>query len=167
MYSPSFDADCLAVALTASRLSKDPSTKVGAVLADSLYNILNVGWNQFPDKIAVDARMHDRILKNDLIVHAEQQCLSLAAKHGQRIAGSTLYVVATNDKAEVWGGPPCIRCTVAAINAGVIAFVSHQFKNAPSRWQASIELSRKIIHEAGLEYREYEAPNLEKVKLDA
>jgi hypothetical protein len=45
---------------------------------------------------------------------------------------------ATNDKVEVWGGPPCIRCTTHLIQAGIRPVVSYPAKT-PSTWAAELK----------------------------
>lgn len=145
-------------ALLTARLSQDPSTKVGAVLTLGP-NVLAISYNRFPYGIKEDDRMSNREVKLDLIVHAEEGCIMHAARHGIPILGSTLYVAATDGKAESWGGPPCVRCTASAIQAGIQTFISRPMKLAPSRWRNSIIFARRMIDEAGLEYREIEIPS--------
>jgi deoxycytidylate deaminase len=80
-----------------------------------------------------------------------------AARVGVPLKGCTLYVAATNYREDaVWGGPPCTRCTVHVIQAGIVEVVSLPIKTAPSRWHASLTVARGLLAEAGVRYREVE-----------
>jgi dCMP deaminase len=153
--NPDFDKALLDLALRVARISKDPSTKVGAVLTRNA-DILITAYNRFPFPMKEDERLENRDFKLDHIVHAEEGCLMAAARVGIRTNNSTLYVAATTGTDLAWGGPPCIRCTVSAIEAGVITFVSYPMKLAPSRWHESINKAKAVIAECELEYREVE-----------
>ena len=60
------------VAETLARFSKDPSTRVGAVVVDDHGHILSTGWNGFPRGVDDDpARYADRSVKLELIAHAD------------------------------------------------------------------------------------------------
>ena len=149
-----WDEYFLSMALHTAQMSKDPSTKVGAVLVRAR-TVLATGFNGFPRGIIdSEARLHNRDVKLDLVVHAEMNAVLAAARMGTSIADSVLYVAATDGTREVWGGPPCVRCTVECMQAGIIEFVSRPMKIAPSRWYESIQKSKELILEAGLLYRD-------------
>jgi dCMP deaminase len=91
----------------ARSLSKDPNTKVGAVLVGPGGHGLCHGYNGFPRRVAdTQERLANRELKNRLMVHAEMNAILVAASEGVRLRGSTLYLAATDDSGEIWGGPP-------------------------------------------------------------
>lgn len=154
------DETILKVALTWAKESKDPSTKVGAVLVDADYNTIGTGYNGFPRGVVdLPARWNDRDVKLKLVVHAEMNAVLAAAKRGTATRGTRLYVAATNASGdEVWGGPPCTRCTVECMQAGIVEYISRPFKNVPSRWLEDIQLARQLIAEAGLKFREVPFP---------
>jgi len=155
--SEKWDKHFLRLALCHSQLSKDPSTKVGAVIVGCDREILSAGFNGFPRGIAdTEERLNDRDMKLKLIVHAEMNALLVAARNGVRVKGGTLYVAATDKSGVVWGGPPCTRCTVETIQAGISEIVSYFSKDAPARWHDDFRLSRKLLDEAGVIYREVE-----------
>jgi predicted RNase H-like HicB family nuclease len=54
----------------------------------------------------------------------------------------------------VWGGPPCTRCCVHIIQAGIDEIVSYPPKAVPSRWAEDLAFARGILNEAGILYRE-------------
>lgn len=138
-----------------SRMSKDPSTRVGSVIVGPDREILSARFNGFPRGIAdtVD-RLNDRDTKLMLVVHAEMNALLAAARTGMRLKGCTLYLAATDDSGLVWGGPPCTRCVVEIIQVGISEIVSYPVKAIPSRWHDDLVMARKLIDEAGIIYRE-------------
>lgn len=141
-----------------AKASPDPSTKVGSIITDKDGAVLAWGYNCFPPGIeATPERLNDREKKMRLIVHAEINAVAMAAREGEwTIGGGRLYVAATDASGTVWGGPPCVRCTVEAIAAGITEFVSFPMKNAPSRWTADLIEAKMLIEEVGLVYREVE-----------
>lgn len=155
--SHKWDKHFLEMALHHSRLSKDPSTKVGAVIVGPDRELLSAGFNGFPRGIVDDPlRLGDREIKLKLVVHAEMNAALAAARVGMRIKGCTMYLAATDDSGMVWGGPPCTRCTVEIIQTGIIEIVSYPPKAIPSRWHEDLTLSRALLCEAGVIYRELE-----------
>jgi dCMP deaminase len=141
-----------------TRMSTDPSTRVGAVIVGPKHELRAAGCNSFPHLICESPeRMNDREMKLKLIVHAEMNAVLAAARVGIPLAGCTLYLAATDDTGAVWGGPPCTRCTVELIQAGITRIVSRPKKAVPSRWHDDLLLSRQLLDEAGIEYLELPA----------
>lgn len=96
-----------------SAWSKDPSTKVGAVIVDpSTKRVLGLGYNGFPQKVAdTQERLNDRTLKYPLMVHAEANAVHAAGK--QNLKGSFLYVNCI----------PCVTCVTNHLIPNEIASV--------------------------------------------
>ena len=150
-----WDVYFLRLAVEAARMSKDPSTQVGAVIIGPDREVRSTGFNGFPRGIAdTPERLNDRDTKLKLVVHAEMNALLAAARTGMRLKGCSLYLAATDDTGMVWGGPPCTRCTVEIIQVGIGEIVSYPVKSAPSRWHADLLMARQLIEEAGILYRE-------------
>lgn len=151
-----WDQHFIRMALLHGDKSKDPSTKVGAIIVDADHNLVSGGYNGFPRNIEDSAeRLNDRDLKLKLVVHGEMNAVLSAARNGIPLLGTTMYVAAKDAKSgEVWGGAPCIRCTVEILQAGVHQIVALSSKNIPPRWLDSITEARKLLVEAGIEYRE-------------
>lgn len=153
--SEKWDRHFLGMALYHSKLSKDPQTRVGSVIIGPDHEILSGGFNGFPRGIADTVeRLHDRDTKLKLVVHAEMNALLAAARTGMRLKGCTLYLAATDDTGLIWGGPPCTRCVVEIIQVGISEIVSYPVKTVPSRWHEDLKVSRELIEEAGIKYRE-------------
>ena len=150
-----WDRHFLKLALVHAELSKDPSTKVGSVIVGLDREILSLGFNGFPRGVEdVDTRLQDRETRLQLMVHAEMNAVLAAARNGVRLKGGTLYVAAIDSKGGIWGGAPCIRCTVEMIQSGIAEVVSYPLSSVPTRWFSSIEVSIKMLREAGVTYRE-------------
>lgn len=154
-----WDQHFLRLTLEHARMSKDPSTRVGAVIVGPDREIRASGFNGFPRGIAdTMERLTNREVKLSLVVHAEMNAVLNAVRAGVSVKGCTLYLSATDDSGAVWGGPPCTRCTVELIQAGIAHVVSLPFKDVPSRWKDSIEAARALLSESGVSYREIARP---------
>lgn len=124
-----------------STWSKDPGTKVGAVLVGGR-NILATGYNGFPSGIADNPeRYADREVKLAYTVHAEVNALLNAAKNGAKTEGSTLYATFH----------PCVNCAAAIIQGGIGRVVCPSVESAPERWHDSFYRARDLLLEAGVE----------------
>lgn len=136
-------------------MSKDPRTKVGAVLVrDDRFPIMQ-GYNGFPERFDdTRERLEDRDFKLEHVVHAEQNVISLCARHGIRTEGTKLYIAATDDTGQIWGGPPCIRCAVSCVQAGIKEIVYYPTKPSLGRdWVDSIAKAKAMLDETGIKYR--------------
>ena len=97
MASMKWDQRFLELAKLVSTWSKDPSTKVGAVIAHDR-KIISVGYNGFPEGVLDTAeRYYDRETKYKYMVHAERNALLFA---NTSVKGMTLYT---------YPFMPCIR----------------------------------------------------------
>lgn len=152
--SSRWDNYYLQQALLASSMSKDPSTKVGAIIVGPERESLISGFNGFPRLIHdTPERLNNRELKYKLVVHAEENVLLVAAKCGVNISGCSLYYAAQDLQGNlVWGGAPCIRCTVSLIQAGIKEVVTYKAQIL-DRWSEDMELARDILFEANIKFR--------------
>ncbi len=150
-----WDSHFLGLALKHAQMSKDPSTKVGSVIVGPDREIRSAGFNGFPRGVHdTPERLNNREEKLRLIVHGEMNAVLAAARVGIPLKGCTLYLVATDNTGNVWGGAPCVRCSVEMIQAGITEIVSCPPKNVPSKWHADIAFAEEILAEAGILYRE-------------
>lgn len=108
---PGFEELMMETAFQWSRRGTCSRLQVGAVLARE-NRILVQGYNG--TVTGADACIHLDNAPCEYAVHAEENCLYFAAKHGIRTEGTTLYV--TTD--------PCYRCSRGLINAGVSRVVT-------------------------------------------
>lgn len=118
--------------------SKDPSTKVGAVIIDKERRVVSLGYNGLPRGVVDnDERLTDRDLKYKLIVHAERNALLFARGP---VKGCTLYT---------WPMMPCATCCSMIIQAGITTVIAPVSDNP--RWQEDMRLSQQLFQEAGVE----------------
>lgn len=122
--------------------SKDPSTKVGCVIADEGGKVVGLGYNGFPICIRDDERLNDRSQKYDLIIHAEMNAILNATRS---VEGCGLYVPF----------PPCIRCAVHIIQVGISEVTCYEpTADILERWGADFEKTRQVFREAEVQYME-------------
>lgn len=122
--------------------SKDPSTKVGALVVDGK-EILGLGYNGFPrgvDDLA--ERYADRPTKYSMIVHSEANALISASAHGrERLRDCALYTTKT----------PCSECAKLIIQFGLRdVFVRQPDGESAQRWLEDSKISRQMFEEAGV-----------------
>jgi dCMP deaminase len=137
-----WDYDFLALArFWADLKSKDPSTKVGAVLVDSDRRILAMGYNGFPRGIEDRAdRLLDRETKLKLVAHAEANAILTVRAPIPDF--TTLYSTLM----------PCNECAKLIIQAGIWRVVAPHY-NIPGKekWLDLFDLSRDMFAEAGVQ----------------
>lgn len=132
----------MGIAIAVKAKSKDPSTKVGAVIVGPDRDIRSTGFNGFPKGVCdTDERYADRETKLKLAEHAERNSIFFAARHGTPIDGCTIYIA---------GLPPCAECARAIIQAGIVRVVV-QSAEIPERWKKDCEPALTMLHEAGVE----------------
>lgn len=111
-----FDQYFLNLALAASLKSKD-STKVGAVIVGKDNQILSLGFNGFARGVYDDPETvperYERPKKYEWTIHAEQNAIANAARHGIALNGSKLYVT----------HKCCKACCDLVIQAGICEVV--------------------------------------------
>lgn len=144
-----WDKRYLELAREVSTWSKDPSTKVGAVLVDLAGLVVGTGYNGFPRGVSDDPeRYENRELKYQLVVHAEANAIICA---GHRAKNCTLYVYPS-----FMLPPVCSECCKLAIQAGVweiVGYVPDESDERVKRWADSIKISRMMCEEANILYR--------------
>jgi len=136
----SWDDRFLSLASVVATWSKDPSTKVGAVIVDPFRRIISTGYNGFPAKIADDSRYDIREEKLEMIIHGEINAILFAKRD---LTDCTLYTVPFM---------PCSRCAAIIIQTGIKRVVapSHTGIEQHTRWEKSFERSLALFGEAGV-----------------
>jgi dCMP deaminase len=142
-----WDRRFLLLAKEVSRWSKDPSTRVGAVITDDLGRVLSTGFNGFPRGVLdAEERYLNRDEKYKFIVHAEVNACLLA---GERARGGSLYVYPSFAIPNV-----CHECAKVVIQAGikrVVGFTpSGEDRQRAKRWEDSIRHAEIMLTEAGV-----------------
>lgn len=126
-------------------LSKDPSTKVGAVIFDKKRRVISTGYNGFARGVAdTSERLEDRETKLKLTLHAEKNAILFA---GRDLDGCTIVVT----------HPCCSQCAAQVIQSGI----KHVVWPKPDvdfleRWAKDYVLTKKQFSEAGVSVMEVE-----------
>lgn len=111
MIDTKWDTRFMRLAREIASWSKDPSSKIGAVIVNDDRRILATGYNGFPKGIMdTEERLNNREEKYPRIVHAEMNALMNALYSGVSLKDSTIYV---------YGLPICPECTKSIISAGI------------------------------------------------
>ena len=123
--------------------SKDPSTKVGAVIVDVNRRIISTGYNGLPQNI-MDShdRLSNRKQKLETTIHAEANAILFAQ---QNLSGMTMYTTPFQ---------PCSRCASLIIQSGISKVVSYDIDENNFRWkdwEESFKMSKELFEESGVE----------------
>jgi dCMP deaminase len=140
-FNTKWDYRFLDLAELVSSWSKDPSTKVGAVITHG-NRVVSLGYNGFPSQISDDERLNNREEKYKIIIHAERNAMLFAQRD---LAGCTIYT---------YPFMPCASCASIIIQSGIRRIVS--YKDMPDRWKENFELSRSIFLESNVEVDLYD-----------
>lgn len=126
-----------------SQASKDPSTKVGAILTDTKRRVISVGYNGQAQGIAdTEERLHNRELKYLTTIHGEVNCIIFSQRD---LSGCTLFTTPFL---------PCSVCASIVIQSGICRVVS--YVNDNPRWIKSFDLSQSLFEEARVELKLYD-----------
>ena len=116
--------------------SKDPSSKVGAVITRGKF-VVSVGFNGFPQGVVdSDERLTNRELKYPMILQAEINAI-LSAR--QDVRGCTIYVTPYM---------PCPQCAAVIVQSGISRIVYTPSDN--EKWGKPV-LSTSQFAEAGVD----------------
>ena len=133
------------VAKDTAALSKDPKTKVGAVLVKDR-KILSVGFNGaprcFPDELVPKEEGHKLIeQKNTFMCHAELNSILNYGGHMKDLKNSTMYVTVS----------PCTKCSIALAQIGVknVIFLEEYHR------EEETEASKYILDKCGINYSKF------------
>jgi len=125
----------LEMAKLVSTWSKDPSTKVGAVIVDSDNTVISVGFNGLPRRIQdTDQRLNNRDIKLKMIIHAEINAIITAKRP---LNGTTIYT---------YPFMSCSQCAGLIIQSGICRHISYKTNN--ERWKDSFDLALEMFDEA-------------------
>ncbi len=108
-----FNVCMMEMAFAISKMSKDPSTKIGTVLVSPDRSSVSYGYNGFPKKIKDYAKIWNNreksdteFSKYDLVIHSEENAI-LNAKRD--LTGWSIYVTHT----------PCLSCVKKIVQVGI------------------------------------------------
>jgi len=117
--------------------SKDPSTRVGAVIVDPFNRVVGTGYNGLPRGVEDTVeRLSNRSLKYAMIVHSEVNAV-LNSLHEPR--GCALFVTKF----------PCNECCKVIIQAGIRTVYAPP--ETDERWLEASRISMMMLAEAGVQ----------------
>ena len=121
--------------------SKDPSTRVGAVIVDADRRIVSTGYNGLPRGVQDRPdRLENRETKLRCIIHAEENALLFAKRDMKNCTLVTTH-------------HPCSRCAGKIIQAGITKVIYSHDPFMERRWAEDILLSQQMFFEAKVEHR--------------
>lgn len=121
--------------------SKDPSTKVGAVIIDADRRIVSTGYNGFPRGVYdyVD-RYEDKAQKYPMIVHAEANAI-VSAPLVLRGRGCALITTKY----------PCSSCAKLIIQSGIYQVHTPPSDATHEPWATDAVFTKTMLEESGVE----------------
>lgn len=143
----SWDEYFMAVALLSGQRSKDPSTQVGACVADSSNKIVGVGYNGFPwgcsdNDLPWDRKGDYLETKYPYVCHAELNAVLNSTS--RNLSDCRIYVALF----------PCNECTKVIIQSGIdeIVYLADKYKDTDS-----VRASKIMLDKSGVIYRRFKA----------
>jgi len=120
--------------------SRDPSTKVGAVIVRPDKSVASVGFNGFARGVA-DVNLEDREYKLARTTHGELNAI-LSARTS--VEGCAIYTTLC----------PCSHCAAAIIQAGITKVYYKPTPERMTRWKENFEITFDMFNQAGVIYNE-------------
>lgn len=151
LHSYPWDEYFMTMAYLVSMKSKDPSTRVGAVIVGPDNEIRSTGYNGLPRTIADEKyRYEDKEYKYLAVNHAEENAILNCVLMGVSARDCKIYTP--------W--VPCSRCSKSIIQAGISEVIYD--KNFPgnnleqdAEWTRSMDIAHELLVEAGVVVREF------------
>lgn len=135
-----WDSRFLGMALHVAAWSKDPSTRVGAVITDAKNRVVSLGFNGFPRNVKDQVVTREHKLR--ATIHAETNALLFAKED---VEGMTCYV----------SHPPCAQCAAKLIQAGISRVVWHSpSPDFVDRWAEDMAIAKQMYEESGVTFEE-------------
>lgn len=132
--------------------SKDPSTKVGAIVVGNHGQILSQGYNGFPRQVDdLEERLSVRGNKYLYTIHAEMNCIYNASLSGVSLDGASIYV---------YGLPICHECAKGVIQSGIKKVYCAHEDPLPEKWADSWNISRGMFMETGVYHELFDIDTL-------
>lgn len=129
------DRHAMRLALFASSLSCDPSTRVGAVIVNASGRVIGSGYNRVPAGITPTDRDH----RLACTIHAETN--AILSTRSPNLRGATIYIT----------HPPCCNCAALIANVGIKRVVhlapSPEFAE---RWYVSLGQAQSLLANLGI-----------------
>jgi dCMP deaminase len=153
--SYTWDEYFISIAYLVSMKSKDPSTRVGAVIVGLDKEIRATGYNGLSRGVQdLPERYFNKDYKFMACNHAEENAILNCTRIGISTLGCTLYVT--------WF--PCSYCAKAIIQSGIAEVVYDENfpgHNNSTSWGKSMAIAAEILEEAGVVIRPFSGKIME------
>ena len=141
----SWDEYFMGIAMLSAQRSKDPSTQVGACIANHDHKILSMGYNGMPTGCSDDEMCWEREgdelqTKYPYVCHAELN--AILNNDGGSLKGTRLYSTLF----------PCNECAKAIIQSGIkeVIYLSDKYADSDA-----VVASKRMFQMAGVAMRQY------------
>lgn len=147
----SWDEYFMGMAVLSALRSKDPNTKVGAVIVSPDNKVISIGYNGMPRQLDEDQLSWNKGEGLDskylYVCHAEFNAI-LNTQVGGTLKGATLYVTLF----------PCNECTKAVIQTGIkeVVYLDNKYENT-----TGVQASKKMLDLAGIKVRKFDGANID------
>lgn len=147
----SWDEYFMGIAVLSALRSKDPNTKVGAVIVSPDNKVISIGYNGMPRQLDEDSLSWNKGEGLDskylYVCHAEFNAI-LNTQVGGTLKGATLYVTLF----------PCNECTKAIIQTGIkeVVYLDNKYET-----QVSTQASKKMLDLAGIKLRKFNGKDID------
>lgn len=135
--------DYMPVAEAFAAKSKDPSTKVGAIVLGPGHEVRSSGWNGAPRRCGADTdeRYQSREEKLFWVTHAEANAIANAARSGVSLANCVMVVTHA----------PCMSCAKLIVQSGIMMVISRAPDEAfAARWKDDMDRAAALFLECGV-----------------
>ena len=134
------------IAKLVSTWSKDPSTKVGAIIVGDKGQIISQGYNGFPRGVEdLQERYDHRETKYKFVVHAEMNAILNALYNGSSVVGASIYI---------HNLPVCQECAKAIIQSGISrVYIDTEIEG---KWLDAWQFSKTMFRESGVEIYKFD-----------
>jgi dCMP deaminase len=129
----------MGLAQAAATKSKDPSTRVGAVIVDMNRRIVSIGYNGPPRGTNDNYAYSTREVKMRRVLHAEENAMLFA---GRTLRGCAIYCT----------HHPCAHCAALICQVGIVEVYHPPLDEGfAERWAADIAEARSMFVELGVQ----------------
>lgn len=133
-----WDQRYLGLAHFVSKWSKDPKTKVGSVITSAMNRVVSLGYNGLPPYLEdSERRLNNPEIKNQLILHAEENALEYTSRDAFNIY---VYPYFT-----------CAHCSSRIVSSRSIDRVITPYSDNAS-WLESFKLAAESYAEVGIDF---------------
>lgn len=128
------------MATLCANMSKDPNTKVGAIIVAPNLNIIATGFNGLPRGVRDLPERMQRPAKYLWTVHAEANAIAAAARTNTSLEGATLYCTHS----------PCAQCAALIVQVGIVCVAVNETSEANMLTEEQRATAATILSESGV-----------------